>query len=303
MHANEPQTKKNEDARMRDLHTFLWGFERGAYIFLAFLVIFCIGMAVEVWGNLPKAQDDPETIEEAISRLIADHNAEPTAHSGAGEAIDEHRKNDVIDHPAGSVLADKASFTEIVAKTQFESLSAWGNNGFVEVGFPGLYLYAIYGDNVRSYLSSQQDGLNSYTLFSREFLYQESMNVAGFDSNTKLMFGLIPDSFSPSTYYTGIGCYFYIDGGNLYARVKSNSVTSDELITGITLTSPHVYRAHYVPADENVYFYIDGELVATIAKPSGTFSSGWYYLHFLEETGTGYESYAYFYELMLSYTI
>lgn len=303
MVAKNPETKKSEDARMRDLHSFLWGFERGAYIFLTFLVIFCIGIAMDTWFNIPRAQDDPETIEEAIARIVAEHNAEPTAHTAEGEAIDVHRKNEVVDHPAGSVLADKASFTEIVAKTQFESLSGWGNNGFNTVGFPGINLYAIYGDNVRSYLSSQQDGLNSYTLFSREFLIQESANVAGFDSDTKLMFGLIPGSFSPSTYYTGIGCYWYISGGNLYARVKSNSVTSDELVTGVTLTTPHVYRIHYVPADGNIYFYIDGELVATIAKPAGTYSSGWYYLHFLEETGTGYESYAYFYELLLSFTL
>jgi hypothetical protein len=303
MEANEKKDKKSMDTRQRDLSEFLYFFKWGVHMSLAFFVILLLGIMTSVWGNLAKAQDDAETIEEAIERIVAEHNAEPTAHTAEGEAIDVHRKNEVVDHPAGSVLADKASFTEIVAKTQFESIDGWGNNGFYTLGFPGINLYAIYGDNVRSYLASQQDGLNSWALFSREFLYQESANVAGFDSDTKLMWGLIPGSYSPSTYYTGVGVYWYISGGNLYARVKSSTTTSDELITGVTLTTPHTYRTHYVPTDGNVYWYIDGELVATIAVPSGSFNSAWFYMHFLEETGTGYESYAYFYELMLSFTI
>jgi len=44
-------------------------------------------MAEPVWGLLPKAQDDAETIEQAIARLIAEHETDSGAHTGIGESI------------------------------------------------------------------------------------------------------------------------------------------------------------------------------------------------------------------------
>ncbi len=42
-------------------------------------------MADPVWGLLQKAQDDPETIEEAIVRLIGEHEAD------AGRILEQAR--------------------------------------------------------------------------------------------------------------------------------------------------------------------------------------------------------------------
>ena len=64
-------------------------------------------MAESVWGQLAKAQDDPETIEEAIARLIAEHETNAGAHTGAGEALETHKTQVIVDHPAGSIVEDK----------------------------------------------------------------------------------------------------------------------------------------------------------------------------------------------------
>lgn len=64
-------------------------------------------MADPAWGMLQKSMDDDETIEEAISRLITAHEGDPEAHLGAGESLETHRQNDIIDHPAGSIMPDK----------------------------------------------------------------------------------------------------------------------------------------------------------------------------------------------------
>jgi len=64
-------------------------------------------MANPVWGQLEKAQDDDETIEEAIARLIAEHETDAGAHTGAGESLETHKAQDVIDHKAESILNDK----------------------------------------------------------------------------------------------------------------------------------------------------------------------------------------------------
>lgn len=61
------------------------------------------------WGSLPKDQENPQLISEAISEAIIAHEQDPTAHLGAGESLEQHKTNEVIDHPALSVVADKFS--------------------------------------------------------------------------------------------------------------------------------------------------------------------------------------------------
>lgn len=66
-------------------------------------------MSTETWGNLPKALDDATTIDQAIAAAIAAHEADSEAHLGAGESLETHRANEVLDHPSDSVVADKFS--------------------------------------------------------------------------------------------------------------------------------------------------------------------------------------------------
>ena len=61
----------------------------------------------QTWFNVPKTPLDPQTIGGAIDASIAVHEADPNSHMGAGEAIENHRINDVIDHPAESIPNDK----------------------------------------------------------------------------------------------------------------------------------------------------------------------------------------------------
>ena len=64
-------------------------------------------MALPVWGNLEKSQSDSEKIEEAILRLITEHNDDETAHLGAGQSLQSHKAAEVIDHLAESIVEDK----------------------------------------------------------------------------------------------------------------------------------------------------------------------------------------------------
>lgn len=78
-----------------------------------------------IWGNLPKSQSDSETIEECIARLIAEHNNKTTAHSDPGQSLDLHRKDTIIDHPAGSIKNDKESFANILYRLFFTDRATW----------------------------------------------------------------------------------------------------------------------------------------------------------------------------------
>lgn len=69
-------------------------------------------MGLQTWGGLPKSASDSETIEEAIDRLIGTHESDASAHLGAGESLQAHKNDSVIDHPAESVVADKLSSSD-----------------------------------------------------------------------------------------------------------------------------------------------------------------------------------------------
>jgi len=64
-------------------------------------------MSLPNWFGLSKTATDPQTIGEAIAAAIDDHNADSAAHMSTDEAIENHRDNEVIDHPAESVVNDK----------------------------------------------------------------------------------------------------------------------------------------------------------------------------------------------------
>lgn len=76
-------------------------------------------MSITNWGELTKALDDPETIEEAIERLIGAHDENVDAHLGANGSLLSHKASEIIDHLAESVVNDKMqilarAFTAIV---------------------------------------------------------------------------------------------------------------------------------------------------------------------------------------------
>ena len=66
-------------------------------------------MTLPLWGSLEKAQDDAQTIEQAIDAAIIEHENDPTAHLGAGESLQSHKSEEIIDHPALSIVPDKFS--------------------------------------------------------------------------------------------------------------------------------------------------------------------------------------------------
>ena len=70
-------------------------------------------MAAVIWGLLAKSQTDSEKIEEAIARLILEHNDDEEAHLGAGQSLQSHKASEIIDHLIGSIISDKIAAGEI----------------------------------------------------------------------------------------------------------------------------------------------------------------------------------------------
>jgi len=65
------------------------------------------------WGIISKNQIDPERVEAAIARIIAEHNDDEQAHVGEGRSLDQHKVSVIIDHVVASIIADKIAAGEI----------------------------------------------------------------------------------------------------------------------------------------------------------------------------------------------
>jgi len=220
-------------------------------------------MADPVWGQLAKAQDDAQTIEQAIDAAIAAHNDDPDAHLAAGQSIDVHRTNEMIDHPAGSVAVDKFS-NAILLMTSFESVDAWltffSGSGAKTLAFGSLQLYT---------------GATSASVAT---LWTVPVTFQGFDPNKAFMWRstLSLSATTAQTVYWGLGYledaadqdgfgYRVIDGTLVCFGAVAGSFTT-HTITGYTLTDPHTYEIRYSVAGPSVEFWIDGTLEHTMTS-------------------------------------
>lgn len=132
----------------------------------------------EVWGGLPKAQNDNELIEEAIARRIAEHNADETSHLAPGQSLQSHKASAIIDHLALSIVSDKIadqavttpklSHTRFYVRSSFESLDGWeqfrtGNRGSIVLASIATVLFNLGGtanDYAALYFWNQSMGSN-----------------------------------------------------------------------------------------------------------------------------------------------
>lgn len=219
-------------------------------------------MSIETWGEAPKSQIDPEKIEEAINRLIAVHEADPLSHTGENESLQAHRQNEIIDHPAGSLVPDKNSFKQSQIATYFESLSSWVQSGSIISGFLklqcGVYGNAgadsyVYNELISFNCDDDLHALNNFVQFNGAF--------SDFYSIADLYFGLgVSDSIPASDY---VLC-FKIVGTTLSVGVGVGSGTVWHSIGSITANANHVFRISTSSEFNEAYFLVDGVVVYTV---------------------------------------
>lgn len=219
-----------------------------------------------VWGLLPKAQDNPQTINEAIAAAIADHEADPEAHLGEGESLEMHRANEMIDHPAGSVAVDKFAGARFIT-TCFESLDAWqqfiSGTGTIEsqLGSANLRTGATSGGKAALWVVPDGFiGLNMAKAFFWRTTLKFSVNTA---VTSYFGLGYLVDEED----FNGFG--FRNVDGVLHAWMGDFTNLATISIAGIDLSLPHTYEIRYTPDPQVVEYWIDGVMVASF--DSGNF--------------------------------
>ena len=241
------------------IHIFIYFF-----LFCAIIII----MGLFNWGALPKAQDDPQTIIEAVNEAIATHESDPTAHLGDGESLEQHKTNEIIDHPALSVLADKITKDNVIFDTNFSSLANISKTGTANLGtLDGVILNVAPGGSSNSNLiieSAYFDDLFDYAkkiYFETRARFTEGVSVNG-------TIGLVSNYTT-----TSVGFGFQIRSGVLYAYSGYASAHAETKLSSVDIYTQHFYSAQYDPSTGYVYFYVDGVLVATL---SGSYYTHWY---------------------------
>jgi hypothetical protein len=224
----------------------------------------------DIWGMLPKAQDNNQTIAEAIAEAITAHNADYTAHSGAGQSIDVHRNSEVIDHLADSIVADKLlagqislakmSQTRMFSQIDLNILNnvtyfsdSWGNAFYGEIsnGASTNTWYGGYfgGDQMNAFLGAKQ--------FSPTFRMRVVSNDGIYG---KVFFGI-------GDIDTDQNLGFYFDGATVKSQWCSTyPSTIRDTIAGYDATEVHNYsvEVHY---NEAILWLIDGVVVKTLSWP------------------------------------
>jgi len=222
-------------------------------------------LAFGTWGMVPKSQIDNSTIDEEIDLKIVAHNADEEAHLAAGQSLQSHKAAEIIDHIAGSVVADKLArvlsdgllFREDGRTFDVWSLYQIGASSEVVAGILQLYCHIEDPSPARADAAGIFGGY-SITYASEIFWLDFMANFSGGNSvDTWVSVGY------GSLYVTGngVGFRYKKSDGHLYAfhRIGANYYETD-------LGEPpadefHKYRVNYI---NSVFtFYVDDELVAT----------------------------------------
>jgi hypothetical protein len=240
-----------------------------------------------VWGTLPKAQDNPQTIEEAIASAISAHEADPEAHMGSGESIDVHRTNDTLDHPAGSVVNDKLTKRELRYITSFDSLDAWFTHGSVGPSdLFGVELSTEYGATDLSYLMRGPVSPPPWMTTGIDYLFATTLYVDAGTNHYTLSFGLGYHR-SGATLRSDDGMGFKIVNGDLkatYSVLNTNHVTD---IDDVDMSKPHNFSVQYFAEANEMTWFVDQVAVLTLSPDLSDWDNDAYVSVDLEATGAG----------------
>ena len=228
------------------------------------------------WSQIPKDINNPETIEETIIRLISQHNNDSTSHMGEGQSIDIHRKNEIIDHKAGSVLTDKETMSELKYYTTFESLTQFDAYGdFSNSDQLGASIWCSNTSNDISGLSLYSNLQNYFLDDTKDLLFQTLVRYEYSNNNFDSWFGFLSGYTSSEK---GIG--FQIINGVLHTQVKAGTFTNNVSFPTIVLSNDNIFRVQYIAGERKVYFYVNNVLIHSVVIPNNqtfnTSASGGY---------------------------
>lgn len=236
-------------------------------------------MSLPLWGQLEKDQDDSETIEEAIDRIVDEHNSDSEAHQSDGQAVKNHREESIIDHPPFSIVEDKVKSGELDLRwfnreriIVFSNMGESGGWDSFSTG-SGAVVFTITETEIRAADSADDlaavaanAGRVERIKWGADWIWQSTLAITD-DSDILATFG-----FCNSAGFTGDsdGVWFRFEDGQMYAGHSVDFGTESKTSVdtpSIGFDEMHTYRIHYVNSEDKLYYYIDGAEVHTETNP------------------------------------
>lgn len=220
-------------------------------------------MTITTWGLLSKSQEDAETIEEAITRIVAEHEEDPEAHTGEGESLAAHRENEILDHKAGSTVGDKLSMTEYIHTPNLRDSVFWAtqqNNDLYDDGNPPMVAVGVDGNNQYCRRIGTFNGFTAYFDYDVSMLVQFNISIQEHDEYFAYLGFLY---YNGTDFLAGFG--FEIDDDVLkgfYVGASGLVKTGGIAFTPGNLTN---LRAQYNAITRDLEFYVNGELAETLS--------------------------------------
>jgi hypothetical protein len=217
-------------------------------------------MSIETWGDMNKSQIDATKIEERISEMIAEHEADPEAHLGEDESLESHRAESIIDHPAGAVLSDKTTMTEVDVNTNFMAMTGWTPSGdYDNAFFPGVRLGSNYPSASGTKLTAQEGLCEHMFQFTKDYLLEFSATFA--DSGKATFFCGLSNVDFPASGNTMVG-FKLVDGVIKGIFGKGTTFYSTNAFSG-DVSEPNIYRVQYDSYTKIFSFYVNGLLLGS----------------------------------------
>jgi hypothetical protein len=219
-------------------------------------------MGLENWSGLQKSTTDDETIEQAIARLIAVHEADANSHLGTGESMQNHKNADIIDHPAYSVVRDKVSFDRRIFDYYFDSLDGVNVSAGVELNTAGVLLMATSGvsNNTRMF-QILNDDINFYSCAMTKYpVVEVTMNLPAITTQQVYILN------GSDSDWSGFGFKVV---NNALSGVYFESDNSEHLVAlqNISANTNYRLRSEY-NADGKIYWFIDGVQIGSVTPAS-----------------------------------
>jgi hypothetical protein len=241
-------------------------------------------MSIVSWGVQPKSQFDNETIEEAIARLIAVHEADEASHLGVGESLQSHKASSIIDHLAASIVEDKIGNGQVtidklyddkeVIRPSLESLDGWnivklgaGCEAICKIGSLQLYVDATLNDYITAYAINEMSYVSGYdnpVLQCRASFYAVEDNA---DAIVSLG---ASDPFSPDD---NLGFRYDKSDDKFYCFYNQGGVETKFEITGVALGGSVTLRIEVLDSGNTLNFYVNGVLKKTYSSAGFTMTS------------------------------
>lgn len=214
-------------------------------------------MAEPTWGLLAKAQDNEQLIDEAIAAAIAAHETDPDAHTGAGESLETHKSQEVIDHPPYSVIDDKTKINKFEIKSSMESMDGWQ---VVADGYTHSLGFFLFGTsnvlNNEAYIQCNSDEqLGLAPDYTKNPIFEAVAIVLNGDAHeSRIGIGAID---------VGEGQGFKFTTTNIYAFWTDEDMEVHEIeISGVSPITLHKLRFE-IDYNDEIRWYIDNILKAT----------------------------------------